>query len=1321
MLKTFVTCVCLQFAFAAVASADTEFFEAKIRPILVEHCYACHNSADTAEGDLAVDFRQGLIDGGSEGALIVPGDPAKSRLLAILKHEVEGLEMPEDSAKLDDAVIADFAKWIADGANDPRDEPPSVDELERATSWESKLERRKQWWSFQPIEKPEVPQASGNPIDSLVRAKLNDIGLSPSPPADPSTLIRRLYFQLIGLPPTPEQLIQWTTQYSIAKADRTNVTEELIDHLLASKQFGPRWARHWMDWIRYAESHGSEGDPEMKNAWMYRDYLIRALNADIPYDQLVREHLAGDMLVHPRINKELGLNESLLGTIQLRMVFHGFSPTDALDEKVRFVDDQVNAISKAFLGITVSCARCHDHKFDAISQSDYYAMFGMFAACRPGRAVADNPDQMYKNRDALAILKSVIKNAIATSWTDAMPTLGDRINKKIAGDVPDHSLLSMIQNWKEWPTESNLTTTAERAAVQSWHLADTDDFSNWITKGIKTKPTAAGQFAVALSGENALQGVYPAGVYSHLISTKHPLRITSPDVMLDGKYDYWVRACGGDDAATRYVTQDYPRTGTVFQASKLNNHWTWHRLKLDYWEGDSVHFELATGPDIPLQASDKMRSWFGATEVRVVEHDAPLPESNLNFVTAILQATDQPPKSIDQAANHVVRAIDDSIRAWRNGDCTDSQAELIDHAIRLGLLTNRIDSLPEVQPHIDRYRKLEAEIPIPTRVPGLDDVPSRTQPLYVRGNHKQPADLVPRRFLEAIDDDPYSVTESGRRQFADDILREDNPLARRVIVNRIWHHMFGKGIVATPDNFGKLGSLPTHPELLDWLAVRFVEDGWSLKKLIRLIATSATWQQSSKPSAQSLEMDPDNDYLSHANVRRLEAETIRDAMLLSSGTIDLSNQSAPVDAKSSLRSMFLRVHRNSLDPMLRAFDFPEPHSAVGRRDVTNVPAQSLLMMNSPQVSSFANSLANLIQLDESVDSDPGRISQLYLRTFSRFPTAQETESVLDHLESTRVMIANQQRELKDLKDQIHQRQERIIAIMEPKRAELADQDTPTSPSAIVQPIGQWEFDKDASDGIGSLRGTITSGAQIADGKLHVRDGGHVNTAPLARSLKAKTMEAWVQLDNLEQRGGGVMTVQSPDGGVFDSIVFAEKQERRWLAGSNGFARTEAFSGADEESDADKRLVHVAIAYHEDGTIVGYRDGKRYGRQYKSSGPVVFNAGQAIVSFGVRHLPNQGNRRLAGALERANLYDRALSDAEIMESFLHWSGRVSDQIVMDALSESERSELTQLNQQNASLNQQIESLGSIATDSAQDRAWRDLVRTMFMLKEFVYVR
>ncbi|MEM7314861.1 MAG: DUF1549 domain-containing protein, partial [Planctomycetota bacterium] len=377
-----------RFVFGQNISAEQrEFFESKIRPVLAENCYECHNSHDSAEGDLALDWQGAVAKGGESGRLVDQSNPAGSLLVRVIRHEIEGLEMPDGGAKLAAAIATDFERWIAMGAPDPRENPPSEDELADATSWEAIRDSRKNWWSFQPIASVEPPKRSAtHEVDRFVHQRLAEAKLSPSKQADRQTLIRRATFALTGLPPTIEQLETFQGD------ERADAFERLVDKLLDSPAFGERWARHWMDWVRYAESHGSEGDPRIENAWFYRDYLIRALNADVPYDQLLREHMAGDLLENPRINDELGINESLIGTVHWRMVFHGFAPTDALDEKVRFTDDQIDTFSKAFLGLTISCARCHNHKFDAISQADYYALFGILGSTRPGRSAIESPE-----------------------------------------------------------------------------------------------------------------------------------------------------------------------------------------------------------------------------------------------------------------------------------------------------------------------------------------------------------------------------------------------------------------------------------------------------------------------------------------------------------------------------------------------------------------------------------------------------------------------------------------------------------------------------------------------------------------------------------------------------------------------------------------------------------------------------------------------------------------------------------------------------------------------------------------------------------------
>ncbi len=1328
-----------------------EFFESRIRPVLVEHCYECHNSAESAEAGLALDDRKGMLKGGDGGAIVVPGQPGKSRLLAILRHEVEGLEMPQEGPKLETRVVADFKKWIEMGAHDPRDKPPTAAELTAFTSWDAMLQRRKQWWSFRPILKPLPPavQGAGHPIDRFVLAKLAGSGLRPARSADPATLVRRLYFNLIGLPPGSEEASQWTARIEEATGDqRTAAIDELIDHLLESPRFGERWARHWMDWIRYAESHGSEGDPAINNAWMYRDYLIRALNADVPYDQLVREHIAGDLLEHPRVNKELGINESIIGPAHWRMVFHGFAPTDALDEKVRFTDDQINAFSKAFLGLTVSCARCHNHKFDAISQADYYALFGILGSCRPGRAIIDLPERQTKNQQELKNLKAEIRVAVAGDWLASAKSIGKRLSgadgpwkqaekpesvlhplfllrqetaKKVDFDTAWRNRIRAWQGssapWKEHRA---------RTYLNQWNLAEEADYGDWFPKGVglPNSPQPAGEFAVAAEGDLALTGVYPSGAYSHGLSAKHPARLTSPDIRVGEQNELWVRVIGDRGSSLRYVVQNYPRQGTVYPVTALSNNWRWQRYDLTYWNGDDIHIELTAAKDAPLLVKGDSRSWFGVREAVILRKGQPAPSEPMEHLQPLFEAaTAAPPESVADVAALYQTAISTAVNAWKKDSATDSQALLLDACLRQGLLSNRLDSLAAAKPLLEEYRRLENEIPIPTRVPGLDETIARNQPLFERGNHKLPTEEVPRRFLEAIDGTPYETNLSGRRQLAEDVLRDDNPLSRRVIVNRIWHHLFGRGIVATSDNFGRLGQQPSHPELLDWLATRFVEDGWSLKKLIRLIVTTETWQRSSHASREAYEQDPNNLLLSHANVRRLEAEAIRDSLLTVSGRLENRLYGGPVDGNSPRRSVYVRVIRNSLNPFLRVFDFPEPFSATGRRDVTNVPAQSLTMMNDPQVINYAAAWANQVLSDSQRTTDTARIEQMFVVAFGRPASDAEVKKVKGYLSATKNRYDELRQQLAAIQRRIAEQNAAIGKLTEPVRAKLlveAKKNSDAGQQLVPAPIHRWEFDGDFKDAIGSADGESRNGARVEAGALILKGQAHVITKPLQKTLKEKTLEAWVQLDNLNQRGGGVLTIQTPNGVFFDAIVFGERDPRQWLAGSNNFARTQPFGGP-QEQEAQGRAVHIAVAYHADGRVVGYRDGRPYGKPFKSNGPYEFKSGNTVIGFGVRHLPACGNRMLAGKIELAQVYDRALTADEIAATSRSTPYFVTEKQVLAALSEKDRQRIASTKSRIATLQAELTAIGPIPR-TVDDRAlWTDLARAMFTFKEFIYVQ
>ena len=1323
----------------AVTEKQLEFFESRIRPVLVEHCYACHNSADLQEGDLALDDRKGLRAGGSGGAIVVPGKPEASRLIDILKHDIDGLEMPEDGPRLEDAVIAEFEEWIRMGVPDPRDEPLSTVELAATTSWEAQRERRKQWWSFQPISKITIPAGIGHPIDRFIRSRLSQTDLHPSPPAEPAVLIRRLYITLTGLPPTRQELIDWQTRYTSTK-EPSEVTNTLIDNLLGSVHFGERWTRHWLDWIRYAESHGSEGDPAIDNAWVYRDYLIRAMNNDIPYDTLVREHIAGDLLSQPRVNAELGINESMIGPSHWRMVFHGFAPTDALDEKVRFIDDQINVFSKAFLGLTVSCARCHNHKFDAISQEDYYALFGILASCRPARQVIDLPEVQQHNLIKLKQLKTEIRSSLVKDWSASLGTLRQRLRDfKVTEGQPADSLPKTLDSLRSATPTPSVKNTWNRLIQEQakfdqegnnnvsgkhWKFANPESMDDWYRNGVglQAAPSQAGDFAVLPEGENAIKAVYPAGIYTHSLSPKHGGRLTSQDFQVAENQEVWIHAIGEAAATTRYVVEDYPRNGTVYPVTTLKPTWTWHRFDMSYWKDDAAHLELVTGKDAPLLTRNEDRSWFGVREVRITQKGGPAPKNKPEYLSALLSSAAQVPTNSQEVEDIFITAIRQALSNWNLGSLSDSQADLLNECVRMGLFENTLSELPQTAPLVNRYRDLENQITVPTRIPGLDETRGRTQTLFVRGNHKQPAETVPRRFLEAFDETPYPVTQSGRLQLADDVLREDNPLTRRVIVNRIWHHLFGKGISQTPDNFGRLGRQPTHPELLDWLANRFQQDGWSLKSLIRLIVTSDTWQQSSVPSEQAIQSDPDNELLSHANVRRMEAEVIRDSLLMASGQLNRQTFGRPVNGGVPRRSVYVQVIRNRLDPLLRVFDFPEPFTTTGRRDETNVPAQFLTLMNDPQIDRYANTLANdLMGTSESTTTE-SRITRLFQTLFSRHPTKREIETTTQFLASIREAVTTQMTEATILQQKLADIASQRDAILSPARGLLmakAKRENPTA-SEGLKPIARWEFETDLSDALGNLDGTATGNAIVKDGSLVIQPGGYVTTPPLNRSLTTKTLEAWVALSDLNQRGGGVLTIQTPNGVVFDSIVFGERDARQWMAGSNGFQRTTPFAGPQETASSDQ-LVHIAISYHADGRIVGYRNGERYGKTYNMGKPMVFSSGNTIVSFGVRHLPAMGNRMFHGRIDRAKLYDRALSDEEIAASFSRSGTYVSRQQVLEALSDEQRATLAALTASDSQIRKQLTQAGPVPKAPGNQQAWIDLVKTMLTLKEFIYVR
>ena len=1332
----FVICLAASVARAAT-SADIEFFENRIRPVLAQECYECHRTEGKRKAGLALDHRDALRAGGDSGPVIDLQSPDRSLLLRSIRRENEDLQMPKNGAKLDADTIADFEKWIARGAPDPRDHPPTAAELAADTAWPAVRERRRSWWSFQPIRDPAPPQSTGrpnaSPIDRFIDAGLRDHQLSPAPRAGRETLIRRLSFNLRGLPPSPEEIDAFLADGS------PDAFARLVDAFLASPEFGERWARHWMDWLRYADSHGSEGDPMIPNAWRYRDYLIRALNADVPVDQLIREHLAGDLLERPRINHQLGLNESAIGPAHLRMVFHGFAPTDALDELVRFTDDQINVVSKAFMGLTVSCARCHDHKFDPISQADFHAWFGVLASARPAMSRVDVPAANEPElREQLRTTRRKLEAATLEHWLNNADAITEKLDRPSGAtaeaiertekddllwplaliDQPD----KLAERWHTNREQLQQSASGGDLTMKDWDFSDPSTLSEWFhSPGSRVEHHGEGRLIISTKEDRLIDAVLPAGAYSHGDSKKDIGVLHSERLELDRDLDLWLLIAGEGNAMARYSVQHYPRDGTVYPIERLRDgRWRWKKFPLDYWSGDRIHVELTTGADQPVLAdTSAVRSWFGIRRAVLIEHEREFKPANADEVLAPLFVEfDAPPESRSSLLAGYQRASIAALEAARRGQISDAQVLFLDRLLQSGLLPNSPTASLSLAALAKEHRDLEARLPIPQRAPGLLETTGRDQALFERGDHRKPLDPVPRRFLEVIDETPYATKLSGRRELAEDLLRDDNPLTARVMVNHVWHHLFGRGIVATPENFGRLGQPPSHPDLLDHLATQFRRNDWSLKRLIREIVLSETWQRTSRPSDAARSADPDNILLSHFPVRRLEAEAIRDALLVVSGRLDRTTRfGPPVSGDKPRRSIYVRVKRNDLDPFLTQFDAPVPASSVGARDDTNVPGQSLTLLNDPLVIRAAEQWG--VRFDD--DSKPDTIvTQMFRSALGRLPTKEERRSAIAFLDTMKAGRQAANAERSTLERSLKRLREKATGLESNARDRMVaarQSEVSESNAFLPKPVATWDFADDLTDQIGGLEAKVHRDVEVRDGRLVLDGSGFLATEPLPFALGAKTLEAWVQLDGLDQRGGGVISVQTLDGGEFDAIVFGEQEPRQWMAGSEFFKRTSALD-APAETIADRELVHVAITYAEDGTITFHRNGELHGNAYRP-GPVKrFNAGQAQVLFGNRHGSGGGNRMLKGKITRARVYDRTLTTEEIAASFSGDPTHVSKSELWAALDEAERENLHSLRK---TIEQQEDRLKEMEKSGGLSSANADLAHALFNLKEFIYVR
>ncbi|HEV7401749.1 MAG TPA: PSD1 and planctomycete cytochrome C domain-containing protein [Chthoniobacteraceae bacterium] len=1064
---------------AAEPAGSPDFFEKRIRPVLSEQCYKCHSStAEKLKGGLRLDSRDAMLKGGDTGPAIAPGDLEKSLLIEAVRWRNQDTQMPPKKA-LPPEQVADLEAWVKAGAVWPQEAVAKV----AAKSVFDLQKRKQEHWCWQPpldAPPPAVKETSWpqNAIDRFILAKLEEKGLQPAPAADRRTLMRRASFDLTGLPPLPEQVEAFVNDAS------PDAFARVVDALLASPHFGERWARHWLDLVRYAETRGHEYDPDIPNAWQYRDYVVRALNRDLPYDQFAAEHLAGDLLP-PRLDPQTGANEAILGTGFWFLGEEVHSPVDIRQDEADRMDNRLDVMGKTFLGLTIGCARCHDHKFDAISQRDYYALQGFlissgyrqarFETLEPHRRIAEQLPQARANSRA-ALLK-----AVATAIEPGLRRLGDALMetrdalavgqgpdgalvaelKAAAGDTqsPLHAfaktaLAAKTEGAADFarlfaPVLQNLEKRAAAAATRIPPERIIADYTSpgatpWLQDGYSfgAQPMRAGDPVFGHEADRPLLGINarPAAVrdpfWGGLAVTKAAKdyarlgawergeqTLRTPDVTLT-EDAIWFLARGAGRAyavVNSHLLIRGPLHAALLQTWKTEGgRWQWMRHSLPGYAGHRMHLEFS-----PADQQD-----FAVAMV-VQGKDAPPAVDGAN--PRLLAALREPALDSPAVLAATIQRVLLEACAKLGADDAAADADLADWLVhRLDLFAPvgspaRTQLTVAAQPLLAQQSELAAQIhPSSQTAPAMFEGSGVNEFVRVRGQAKTPGAEVPRRFLEAIAGaaPPEIKTGSGRLELARQVIDPANPLTARVMVNRVWHHLFGCGLVPTVDNFGVLGQPPSHRELLDFLATHFVRDqGWSVKRLIREVMLSRTYQMASQPADAAAEQaDPANTWLHRANVRRLEGEAIRDAMLAVSGRLDpqLGGPSVPVfltefmDGRgkpgggpldgSGRRSIYLAVRRNFLSPMMLAFDTPIPFTSMGRRNVSNVPAQALILMNDPFVAGQAKVWAQ--RLPARLAPAP-RVERMYLAAFSRPPEPDELADALAFLDAQRALYASQ--------------------------------------------------------------------------------------------------------------------------------------------------------------------------------------------------------------------------------------------------------------------------------------------------------------------------
>lgn len=964
-------------------AADEEavqFFEQKIRPVLVQHCYSCHSveaqAAKKLQGGLYLDSAAGATTGGDTGPALVPGKSGESLLLKALKYD--GVEMPP-AGKLPDEVIADFAKWIDLGAPDPR-----TGTAPAKPKREIHIDEGKQWWSFLPLHEVALPDAQ-RPIDGFIRQAQLANGLKPNPPAGREKLIRRVYFDLIGLPPSPEQVAAFVADTS------PQAFETVVDQLLASTAYGERWARHWLDTARFAESGGYEFDGFRPGAYQYRDWVIQSLNSDLPYDQFVRMQLAGDLLEPDNIHAAAATGFLVAGPFPGQI-------TAKTVERIRYdqLDDMLMTIGGSMLGLTLGCARCHEHKYDPIPHQDYYALASTLARTAHGPRTMDiNPAVTEQAQTAYQAEHDRLVAALQTFATAQSPARFLDWKSKELDKQPETS---------RWQALEPINADAERSYLKVLpggiiaHNGAINPGTEIRRQGQRHSVSAAEEYRFtaqtfqknvqslrfdALTDKSLPQrgpGLNGDGSFqlASIKVTARPLDplVKDPEVVLKLKPVF--AAFEDKDQPLAHAADDNPGTAWVVRETAKKDNAAILELETPL-PGFAGGTELSVELKFLDQGIGRLRLSLSA-EPNPSTWAGDVTPQHLGELRAIVAAF---PSEIPESAR---------VPLTRWFAPFDAEAAKVILAVRDHAATTPRPNLSEVY----------------TTIAGGQDV------FYLRrGEIENKQDKAQPGFLQVLwrstepAQPPTTPTPVDPRvslaQWMTDPQQGAGPLLARVIANRVWQHHFGTGIVGTPNDFGFQGDAPSHPELLEYLASELVRGGWKLKPLHRLMLLSETYQQSHEVDPENLQLDPTNKYLWHFQTRRLEAETIRDSLLAVGANLDPAMFGPSVLDDTQRRSIYLRVKRSELLPVMTLFDAPEPTQSIGERSVTTVPTQALSMMNSPFVRQQSEKF--FARIKPATDAPlTTAINQGYQVAYNRLPTEVERSHMLSFIEQQRAAL-----------------------------------------------------------------------------------------------------------------------------------------------------------------------------------------------------------------------------------------------------------------------------------------------------------------------------